>query len=140
MSSEVSIFEANLVGRKCQVGRVESRWAFDFGDGCELLVGCPWRLVSTAGIAVTSSDDGQWFGLSEPIDSSAKVAAILETAVVTSAAVNGATADLCLWFSNETRLEVINHSSGYEAWEAHSGAGDKGATIIGLGGGGLAIV
>jgi len=45
--------------------------------------------------------------------------------------VDRATADLSLSFSNGHRVELINNSSGYEAWNSGS--------IIALGGGGLAF-
>lgn len=130
-------FEAAVVGRSCRVKRREADWDFDLQHDTGLAVSCHWRLVSPDGIAVTDEDDGQRFGLPEPVDAEAKANTLLLGATISSATVDRLTADLCLRFSNELRLDVVNNSSGYEGWQGSFSHGEKGTSIIAMGGGGL---
>lgn len=130
-------FEAALAGRSCRVERREADWAFDLRDDTGFAAGCHWRLVSPEGIALTDEDDSQRFGLPEPVDAEAKANALLLGATITSATVDRLTADLCLRFSNDLRLDVVNNSSGYEGWQGSFAHGGKRASIIAMGGGGL---
>ena len=132
-------FEAALVGRSCRVERREADWSFELQDGTGFAVGCHWRLVSPEGIALTDEDDGQQFGLPEPVDAETKANALLRATTVTSATIDQLTADLCLRFSNDLRLDVVNNSSGYEGWQGSFDHGGKRTSIIAMGGGGLAF-
>ncbi|MEJ6790931.1 DUF6188 family protein [Brevundimonas sp. BR2-1] len=132
-------FEAAVVGRSCRVERREADWAFDLLNKTGLAVGCHWRLVSPDGIVLTDEDHGQRFGLPEPVDAEAQANALLAGATVSSAAVDQVTADLCLRFSNDLRLDLVNNSSGYEGWQGSFDHGGNEASIIAMGGGGLAF-
>ena len=132
-------FEAAVVGRSCRVKRREADWSFELQEDTGFAVGCHWRLVSPDGIALTDEDDGQRFGLPEPVDAETKANALLRGTTVTSATVDRLTADLCLRFSNNLRLDVVNNSSGYEGWQGSFDHDGKGSSIIAMGGGGLAF-
>lgn len=132
-------FEAAVVGRLCRVERRETDWAFHLGDHTGFSVGCHWRLISPGGIALTDEDDGQPFGLPEPVDAETNANTLLGGAKVTSATVDRLTADLCLRFSNDFRLDVLNNSSGYEGWQGGFAHGGKITSIIAMGGGSLAF-
>jgi hypothetical protein len=123
--------EAELLGSACRVERRESDWMFTFGDRRSISVECHWRIISSQGIATTDEDHGQQFGLFAPFDAEARANALLSGAEITSAKVDRTTADIGLSFSNGYRLELINNSSGYEAWNSGS--------IIAQGGGALAF-
>lgn len=131
LNDPVTALEQELLGRACRVERRETDWVFLFGDGKNISAECRWRIVSSKGIALTDEDDAQRFGLPAPVDAEAGANALLSGAKVTSANVDRTTGDFALSFSNGRRLELINNSSGYEAWNT--------GTIIALGGGGLAL-
>jgi hypothetical protein len=134
-----STFARALHGRTCAVEKRDYDWALDFGNQSSIAVSVPWRIVSGGGIAFADSDDGQQFGLPEPIFGAARANTILTGRRVTGVELDPLTADLHVCFDGETRIDVFNHSSGYEGWQA-SFPSDSGRTeIIGLGGGGLAI-
>ena len=91
------------------------------------------------GIAFADSDDGQKFGLPEPIVGAATANTLLANRRTTDVEIDPLTADLSAYFDEETRIDLFNNSSGYEGWQA-SYPSDNGQTqIIGLGGGDLAI-
>ena len=135
----LSTFARALHGQTCAVGKRDYDWALDFGDQSSIGVSVPWRIVSGGAIAFADSDDGQKFGLPEPIVGATRANTILTDRRVTSVEVDPLTADLHVYFDEETRIDVFNHSSGYEGWHA-SYPSDRGRMeIIGLGGGRLAI-
>lgn len=128
LSDQASALKQELLGSTCRVERREADWLFWFGDSRSISVECRWRIVSSEGIALTDEDDGQQFGLPAPIDAEARANALLSGAEIMSADLALTTADLALSFSNGHRLQLINNSSGYEAWNV--------GRIIALGGGG----
>ena len=85
------------------------------------------------------SDDGQKFGLPEPINGEARANVLLDGRHVAYIEHDQLTADLHIYFDGETRIDVFNHSSGYEGWQAGFSNGEASGSIIGLGGGDLAI-
>ena len=131
MNDQATTFEGELLGLACRVQRRESDWVFTFSGSRSIAVECHWRIVSGQGIATTDEDHGQHFGLSAPFDAEIRANALLSGAEITSAKIDRTTADVSLSFSNGHRLELINNSSGYEAWNSGS--------IIALGGGSLAF-
>ena len=136
-SSDLNSF---LVGRPCQVVKRESDWTFNFGEGLNIGASVPWRIVTAEGIGFGDIDDGQWFGLPQPVDGEATVNALLKGHIVTDVEVDELTADLHIHFGNGVRLDLFNPSSGYEAWAAKlSRAAAPSISIIAMGGGGLTI-
>jgi hypothetical protein len=91
-------------------------WVFQFGNGVALSTQSQWRLLSQDAILLTSEDDGQQYGLREPVDALARIRELLEGRVVSKVEVDQASADFTISFDNETVLQIVNLSSGYEAW------------------------
>jgi len=137
MDDLASALETALVGRVCRVERREADWLFSFQTEAVLAVGCHWRVISDAAIAVTDEDDGQWFGLPEPVDAETIANGCLEGAELTWAQIDRVTADLGLHFSNGIRLDLINNSCGYEGWQGTFNHDGRRASVIAMGGGSL---
>jgi hypothetical protein len=95
-------------------------WVFQFGNGVALSTQSQWRLLSPNAILLTSEDDGQQFGLPKPVDAVAGIRDLLKSRVVSKVEVDQASADLNIYFDNETVLQIVNLSSGYEAWTLNS--------------------
>jgi hypothetical protein len=98
-----------------------------------------WRIVSGGRIVVTSLDDGQMFGLPEPVDAETTARGILQGMAVTRALVDRETADVTLDFGPSVRLQVLPSYSGYEAWNAHFNDGERNCLIVATSGGELTI-
>jgi hypothetical protein len=79
-----------------------------------------WRLLSPNAILLTSEDDGQQYGLPKPVNAVASIRELLENRVVAKAEVEQASADFTIYFDNATVLQIVNLSSGYEAWTLNS--------------------
>jgi hypothetical protein len=95
-------------------------WVFQFGNGVVLSTQSQWRLLSQNAILLTSKDDGQQYGLPEPVDAVARIRELLESRVVSEVEVDQASADFTVYFDNGTVLQIVNLSSGYEAWTLNS--------------------
>jgi hypothetical protein len=137
MQSPAATLAAALQGRECHVTRREADWSFDFGERLNIAASVPWRVVTGKGIAHGVEDDGQWFGLAQPVDGEARTNDLLKGQKVVGVELDGQTADLRLLFDGGTRLDFFNNSSGYEGWQASVPAGGKELTVIALGGGQL---
>jgi hypothetical protein len=94
-------------------------------------------VVTADGIAHGVQDDGQWFGLAQPVDGEARTNDLLHGQKVVGVELHDQTADLRLVFDGGARLDFFNNSSGYEGWQASVPAGGKELTVIALGGGQL---
>jgi hypothetical protein len=137
MQSPAASLASALHGRECRVARREADWSFDFGERLNIAAPVPWRVVTTDGIAHGVRDDGQSFGLAQPVDGEARTNALLKGQKVVRVELDGQTADLRVLFDGGARLDLFNNSSGYEGWQATVG-GHEGFTIVALGGGKLA--
>ena len=126
-----------LAGRRLTaVTKREFDWAFTFdAPGSGLGVASLWRIVSESGIALTSEDDGQKFGLPEAVDGEREAKCLLSGKAVQRISIRPDTGDITIHFSDGTTLEALNTSAGYESWEI----GIDGLRVIGVGGGQLAI-
>lgn len=121
-----------LVGRRCNaVHRDEFSWIFIFDAGT-VTVPSLWRLIEAGRIRVTSEDHGHQFGLPAPVDARAEVESRLLPHAIESAKVRADTGDLILEFAGGLVLELLQTSSGYEAWHLMSPDGE---TVIATGGG-----
>jgi hypothetical protein len=58
--------------------------------------------------------------LPKPVDAVAGIRDLLKSRVVSKVDVDQASADLNIYFDNETVLQIVNLSSGYEAWTLNS--------------------
>jgi len=125
--------ELAFIGLRCtSVTRFGSDfWRFDFEGRAVLDVRCPWRILSTAGIALGNVDHQQQFGLPAPIDAQQEAQKLLANRVA-KATGREKTADLILELERGSCLEVFNSSSGYEGWEC---SGKDGLLAVARGGG-----
>src|SRR5687768_9168252 len=78
MQSPAEILAAALHDQDCRVTRREADWSFDFGQGLNIAASVPWRVVTAEGIAHGVEDDGQWFGLAQPLDGEARTNELLQ--------------------------------------------------------------
>jgi hypothetical protein len=94
-------------------------WFFRFSDDEWLRVTTLWRVTQAGGIRRTSTDHGQWFGLQAPVDAAREAEELLLGHLFQTISIKDGTADLSIELPNETMLQVITDSSGYEPWELH---------------------
>ena len=132
-------FRQAFVGAECTVVKREHDWDFGFGDGLGLAVAVPWRIVVPDGIAHAEPDDGQLFGLKEPINGERRTNELLRGHRVEQIEIDLVTADICIRFDDGLRLDVFNNSSGYEGWTGTLGTGIDHLMVIGQGGGQVSI-
>ena|SRR5690348_2256283 len=129
---------SRLAGRSVlRTERGEDDWAFHFADEVWLrAAACPWRIILNRKIALGNSDHAQNFGLPEPIDGQKESDRLLCNKTVQTLRIREGTGDLAIDFTEQTTLEILNISSGYEGWRL----GDRtGFVVIALGGGELAL-
>ena len=121
-----------LVG-KCvvDVEHNDHSWIFRFSGGGVVCTESDWRLVSSEAIRVTAQDEGQRFGLGQPVDARARVLELTVGKGLVGFRIGDRTGDLSLEFEDSGLLEFVNLSSGYESWRAQFGSNE----IICLGGG-----
>ena len=91
-------------------------WVFQFGSDVVLSTQSQWRVLSQDSILLTSEEYGQQYGLPKPVDAQAMIRELLENCVAAKVVVNQASADFTIHFGNGTILQIVNLSSGYEAW------------------------
>jgi len=94
-----------------------------------------WRLLSGGALALTSEDDGQRFGVQQPVDAIDELSSALVGRTVDSIGVIPGTADLTLGFGPNV-LQAISNSAGYEAWQIE---GPEGTVAVGQGGGNVVV-
>ena len=125
-----------LVGHRFQsLTRREYDWIVAFDRDASLVVACLWRLVEADRICITSQDDGQKFGLPEPLESAAEVNSRLTGAAVEAIDLRSGLLDMELRFSTGHSLQILPDSSGYEAWNVCC----RNRQFIAVGGGELTV-
>lgn len=123
-----------LVGKNLEhVEHLDYQWEFVLSGGTVISAESEWRLVDNGRIRVTSGDDGHLFGLGSPVAAASVVLEAVGGRTICTVTV--ALGDLNLDFGDGLALQVLQLSSGYEAWHVF----DKDTTIHCLGGGDLAI-
>jgi len=95
-------------------------WVFQFGSGVVLSTQSYWRVLSHDSILLTSEDDGQKYGLPTPVDAEASIRELLDNRIAARVDVDQATADFTIRFDNGMILQIVNLSSGFEAWTLDS--------------------
>ncbi len=121
--------------RLTDVKLMDYTWVFTFGEDWELMTEAYWRVIAGKRLTVSSGDDGQWFGLSEPLDAAARVLATLNS-MVTRLEITEAATDLRIHFGDDI-LELLNTSCGYESWRLSVKQSGFATMLVALGGGGL---
>jgi hypothetical protein len=114
--------------------RRESDWVFSLDPEAEVVVECLWRLLEEGRIRITSRDDGEQFGLPQPIDAAAQLARCLAGAEVEGVRLEAGTLDLELRFSTGHVLQILPTSAGYEAWSATAEGNEYTAAVGRFGG------
>jgi hypothetical protein len=128
------------IGRECtEVQRREYDWVFSFENAGAVTCACPWRIICDDHIALANIDDGQLFGLKVPVNAPAKAKELFAGKKVVSVQAAPKSADLTVSFERETILELFNHSSGYEGWQATAQNGSASYFLVAMGGGRLAM-
>jgi hypothetical protein len=126
-----------MVGRHVGISYSKpSTWSFVFGDSLNIRVECPWRLLVHGGIAISSDDDQQQFGLPAPINVAEHASSLIVGTAVQRVEIRKGTADLLIDFDSNRRLEIIPFSSGYESWQVSTLSGKM---IVAQGGGQLSV-
>jgi hypothetical protein len=113
----------------------EDSWRLNF-EASGLNIQCPWRIVSNGAVVLGGSDHEQKFGLPQPVDVTVEALRLLNGKIAESARIDEATADLCITFADDIRVDVFNDSSGYEGWTF---ADQRGTWLVAQGGGQLSI-
>jgi hypothetical protein len=113
------------------------RLALTFSNQFVLSIECFWRLLKKDVIVLTSGDEGQMFGHSQPVNALDRLQTSLASAQITQAIVIPGTCDIHLFFDNDQKLEVIVDSSGYEAWQL---TGPDNSMTIAQGGGNIVVL
>jgi hypothetical protein len=125
-----------MVGRRIRdvTFAAPESWFFTFEGSGVISAECPWRIIDKECITVSSDDHCQRFGLPAPIDAAEKASGLLSNIAVSRCEIRDATADLVLDFDKGLRLEIIQLSSGYEAWQISDPFGNS---VIAQGGGNI---
>jgi hypothetical protein len=124
-----------MVGRPIHVSFSEpAAWFFLFGDSLSIRVECPWRLIHSKVIKVSSDDHRQQFGLPAPIDAAERATSLLAGLAVQRVEVHDGTSDMLIHVEQDWRLEIIPFSSGYESWQVSTPSGKN---VVAQGGGRL---
>lgn len=113
--------------------KADLSWFLTFDDGSSIGTEGAWRLVTPAGVAVTSEDHGHQFGLPAPVDAGCVAKAALGDKIVERYALDERTGDLALHLGGDTTIEFLTLSSGYEGWRTVHGNQE----VICMGGGRL---
>ena len=130
---------SNLVGLPCSgiEKPSDSLWQFHFGEQeAHLDLEQPWRLIVNGAVRFASSDDGQKFGLPEPLNGAKLCRELLLHKRVANFELRPDVSDLTLIFEDGARLEIFVFSAGYEGWSFQIKGG---RTMTALGGGDVAI-
>ena len=123
-----------MVGRKLlglDSSAAPGSWVFRFDGDCVLTAESMWRVSKGGRITVSDRDHEQLFGLSVPVDATARVMQATAGATVTHAHFQSI-GDLRVEFENGASLEVLTDSSGYESWTLFR---PDGTQLVATGGG-----
>ena len=108
-------------------------WVFTFADDVSLWTESAWRFMDAEHIVITSEDHQQKFGLPAPVDAAEWVLSRVGSSPVSAVSIRSRTGDLLVRFGELHELELLQMSSGYEAWHLHA----RGRDLYCLGGGGF---
>jgi hypothetical protein len=123
-----------LIGSRIKdIGKQDYTWFFTFDERDSITTESTWRLVTSAGIKATSEDHGHKFGLSAPLDVIDVAKKKIGQHTIKQYNLDPRTGDLSLHFEDNSILQFLNLSSGYESWHIVHGAHE----IICMGGGKL---
>lgn len=129
---------STLIGRRiAEIQLVApTSWWFRFSSGGALRADTLWRLIYRGRIHTTSNDHGHLFGRAERLDSADEALKAIGGSNVKAVKLISATGDLWIEFDDDSRLETLTTSGGYEGWALFLPSGSE---IIGLGGGSVQV-
>lgn len=127
-----------LIGQSLRIERpdVSADWRFICGSGHFLSAGS-WRLLDDTRIVVAVEDDGQFFGLSKPVDVAHDANLHLDRVKIDTISVEGRSGDLSLGFDSGLELQLLVWSRGYECWHLHGPPPQCELLALGANGGGF---
>jgi len=138
--TEPARFLASWAGLRCdEVLRHENCWQFVFGNAQGIVAECPWRILDSGCIAYADEDDGQKFGLPNPIVGADRAQMLLKNKKIISAEIMPVSGDLKVCFESGTILEFFSNSSGYESWQASAVNGSRHVNLVAQGGGQISM-
>ena len=128
---------SQLIGRT--IDAIE-RWegcpcVIKLAGGYRIQIESLWRLLSSGALALTSRDESQAFGRTEPVHAVSELSQRLLGHTLNAIQVAQGTADLALHFDGQI-LQVVSDSSGYEAWQVE---GPMGTLAVGQGSGNVVV-
>jgi len=97
------------------ISHTSPHWLFKFIKG-KLLIGCPWRILEGGKKFLASGDEGQIYGLTEPIDLKKQVMLLLSGKKITKFEIEEKTGDISIEFEQDIILQTYGFDS-YESWE-----------------------
>ena len=103
-------------GDSLSVQKSEAEWHFHIGSNLIVSGFSLWRLVGHDRLLVTGNDDGQQFGLLEPVSGEREFNKLVSGAEICGVTLSEVTGDLAFLLSNGLTLEILTFSSGYESW------------------------
>lgn len=135
--TEDLIFKINSIFESVNYDKGSDSWQFHFANG--IYAGSStgfWRLLKSNRIVLVSLDNGQQFGLPQPIDLVVEVIKILTGKKLKEIKVSRETGDLTLTISEDIKIQIFIISSGYESYDFLI----DGKKYIGLGSGSIGLV
>ena len=106
-------------------------WIFTFADDVSLWTESSWRFMDSEHIVITSEDHQHQFGLPARVDAAEWVVSRVGASTVTAVSLRELTGDLLVKFGEAHVVELLQMSSGYEAWRLYT----RGQEVNCLGGG-----
>lgn len=128
------IIKTNSIFKSVTYDKDSDSWYFVFTDKIAFNVSTLWRLLENRQIKLVSLDNGQEFGLSEPIDLILALTEKLNGKSLLEIKIKQETADLNLILTDNIEIEIFISSSGYESYNFSV---DR-KNYIGMGGGEIA--
>jgi hypothetical protein len=111
-------------------------WCFFFEEKISVSFSGFWRLYKNNKIVLVSTDNGQQYGLPEPIDLVSEITKALTGKTLQQIKADKDTADLELKITEEIKIIFYTSSTGYENY--YLAIDNK--TYIGMGGGGVELI
>ncbi len=134
MTNEL-IFKTNSIFQSSTYDKDADSWSFVFADRIYFNIQTIWRLFDNKKIKRVSLDNGQQFGLPQPIDLAPEINEYLIGKKILEIKVKQDTGDLILTLTDNLQIEILITSSGYESYNFTI----DNKNYIGLGSGDIAI-
>ena len=118
MIIDKSLFIGKIV-KEIRLDKEAQEWVFNFSDDVFVRISTPWRIINNEQILQTSGDEGQIYGLPQPVNVSKNVMNILKDKKITGFANDTITADLTFEFEGNLKIQTFGDSAGYEPWKMY---------------------